>query len=104
MTKNPFINGFTASIYIVLVVLIMNFATKMVGNNNSFLVPIAVISLFTLSAAVMGYIFIYPPIQLYFSGKKKPAVKLFLQTTAVFACITIVFLIMLFTGIFSNPK
>ncbi|MDD4937621.1 MAG: hypothetical protein PHX34_01165 [Candidatus Shapirobacteria bacterium] len=104
MTKNPFINGFTASIYIVLVVLTMNFGTKMAGNSNSFLAPIVVISLFTLSAAVMGYIFIYQPIQLYFSGKKKAAIKLFLQTTAVFACITIVFLIFLFTGIFSNLK
>jgi hypothetical protein len=101
MSKNPIINGLSASAYIILVALVMNFGTKIMPKTNSFLAPVAVISLFTLSAAVMGYIFGYQPAQLYFDGKKKLAVKLFLQTVIVFGFLTALSLVLLFTGIFS---
>ena len=101
MSKNPIINGFAASAYIVLIASVMNWGTKMVFHPNTFIAPIAVISLFTLSAAVMGYLFCYQPAQFYFDGKKKQAVSLFLQTVAVFACITALTLVVLFTGVFS---
>lgn len=101
MSKNPIINGLAASVYIFIVASVMNFGTRMMPHPNSFLAPVAVLSLFTLSAAVMGYIFCYQPAQLYFDGKKKEAVRLFLRTVAVFACITALMLILLFTGIFS---
>ena len=64
-------------------------------------IPIAVISLFTLSTAVMGYLFVYSPLQLYLEGEKKKAVNLFLQTVAVFAGITLVIILVLFFGISS---
>ena len=101
MSKNPIINGLIASAYIVLVASVMNFGTKLIPHQNSFMAPIAVISLFTLSAAVMGYIFCYQPVQLYFNGKKKQAVQLFLQTVIIFGCLTALSLMLLFTGIFS---
>jgi len=101
MTKNPFINSLAASAYIIFIVLVMNSGTKLVGPTNSLMAPVAVISLFTLSAAVMGYLFCYQPIQLYFDGKKKSAVQLFLQTVIIFACLTALFLTLLFAGIFT---
>ena len=101
MTKNPLLNGFAALGYIVLIASVMNCGTKMVTHPNTFVGPIAVISLFTLSAAVMGYLFCYQPIQLYFDGKKKHAVNLFLQTVVVFGCMTAVVLGILFTGVIS---
>jgi hypothetical protein len=102
MSKNPLINGVTALAYIVLIASVMNWGTKMIPHStNTFIAPIAVISLFTLSAAVMGYLFCYQPAQLYFDNKKKQAVGLFLQTVAVFACITALTLVLLFTGVFS---
>jgi len=101
MSKNPIINGLGASAYIILVAAIMYFGTKIMSHPDSFIAPTAFISLFTLSAAVMGYIFCYQPAQLYFDGKKKQAIQLFLQTIVVFAFITILMLILLFTGIFS---
>ena len=101
MSKNPVINGVAALAYIVLVAAVMNWGTKMVSHPNTFIAPIAVISLFTLSAAVMGYIFCYQPAQLYFDDKKKQAVNLFLRTVAVFGCITALTLVVLFTGVFS---
>jgi len=101
MSKNPVINGLAALAYIIIIVSVMTFGTKMMPRPNFFMAPVAAVSLFTLSAAVMGYIFCYQPAQLYFDGKKKEAVRLFLQTVAVFAGITILMLILLFTGIFS---
>jgi hypothetical protein len=101
MSKNPVINGFSASAYIVLIASMMYWGTKMVKGPDTIIAPIAIISLFTLSAAVMGYLFCFQPLQLYFDGKKKQAVNLFLQTVAVFACITALALALLFTGAFS---
>ena len=98
MTKNPIVNALTAAAYIIVLVMVMNFGTKLVPHPNSLITPIAVISLFTLSAAVMGFIFCYQPGQLYFDGKKKTAVKLFLQTILVFGCITAILLTLLFSG------
>jgi len=99
MSKNPLINALSASVYIVLIALVMNWGTRMVTHPNTFIAPVAVISLFTLSAAVMGYLFCYQPAQLYFDGKKKAAVSLFLQTVAVFGCITALMLTLLFSGV-----
>jgi len=68
---------------------------------DTILAPIAMISLFTLSAGVMGYIFGLQPILLYLDGKKKAAVQLFLKTLMVFGLLTVVMLILLFTGVFT---
>ena len=103
MTKNPLINALTATTYIALIVFVMDFGTRIASRPNTFIAPLAVVSLFTLSAAVMGYVFGYEPAQLYFDGKKKAAVNLFLQTVAIFAGITILFLVLLFSG-FLNSK
>jgi len=99
MTKSPFLNASAATLYIIFVTLIMNFGSQMAPRSQSLLVPIAVVSLFTLSAAVMGYLFCYQPLQLYFEKKKKQAVTLFLQTVAVFAMFTLVALGLLFFGL-----
>lgn len=103
MSKNPLINGLSASVYIFFISLVMNWGTKMVPHNkpDTFLAPAVVISLFTLSAAVMGYLFCYEPVQLYFDGKKKQAVQLFLKTVLIFAIITIILLTLFFTGVVS---
>lgn len=100
MTKNPFINAAAASIYIVVVATLMSNANKLFGPKDTLLTPIAVLSLFTLSAAVMGYVFLYQPLLLFLDGKKKNAINLFLQTVAAFAGITVVIFILLFFRVF----
>lgn len=101
MSKNPIINGLSALIYIVTVAFVMYFGTKNLPKEDTILAPIAMISLFTLSAGVMGYIFGLQPIQLYLDGKKKEAVKLFLKTLMVFGFLTAFMLLLLFARIFS---
>ena len=99
MTKNPIINAAVAMAYIAIVSILMFFGTRNLPKQDTFLDPIAVLSLFTLSAAVMGYIFAYEPFQLYFDGKKKEALGLFLKTVASFGVITAILLALLFSGI-----
>lgn len=100
MTKNPFVNALAAILYIALIALVMTWGGRMAPKDQSFLAPVAAMSLFTFSAALMGYLFCYQPGVMYFDGKKKEAVKLFLQTVGIFGGITILILVLLFSGVF----
>lgn len=88
MSKNPFLNAFAATAYITCIALVMRYGPKGPGVDSSFIAPIAFLSLFVLSAALMGYFFLYQPLRFFFEGKPQEATKLFLQTVAVFAGIT----------------
>jgi hypothetical protein len=100
MSKNPIVNGLSASAYIVLVVTVMTFVTKPLRDKpDTFFAPITFISVLTLSVVVMAYIFCYQPILLFIEGKKKMAVKLFVQTVMIFAFITAIILILLYSGL-----
>lgn len=100
MTKNPIVNALCASAYIILGVMVMTFVTQPLRNKpDTFFAPIVILSLLTLSVAVMAYLFFYQPLMLIIEGKKKDAVNLFVKTVGVFAAITVVALILLFSGV-----
>ncbi len=100
MTKNPFLNALSASAYIILGVLIMTFVTQPLKHKpDTFFEPIVFLSLLTLSVAVMAFLFFYQPVMLFIDGKKKQAVNLFVKTVGIFAVLTAVFLILLFSGV-----
>ena len=101
MTKNPIVNALSATLYISAIVSIMFYGQQILSKapGDTVLAPIAFISLFTLSAAVMGYLFLSQPAQIYFEGKKKEAVNLFLKTVASFGVITLIALALLFSGV-----
>jgi hypothetical protein len=101
MTKNPILNALAAIVYIITIASVMFYGIENAAPIKSVIGPIVIVSLFTLSAAVMGYIFFYQPLQLYLDGKKKDAVNLFLQTVAVFAGITALILFLFLSGILS---
>jgi len=88
MSKNPFLNALAATAYITAVALVMFYAPKTNVPSDGVIVPIVMLSLFVLSAAMMGYFFVYQPVQLLIESKQKEAVKLFLSTVLIFACIT----------------
>ena len=102
MTQNPLINALAAAGYIVVVASVMYWGPRLAGERETILIPIAIISLFTLSAAVMGYLFLYQPLQLYFDGDKKGAANLFLQTVGVFGAITALIFLALFSISFAS--
>jgi hypothetical protein len=100
MSKNPIINALSASAYIVLVVSIMTFVTQPLKNKpDTFFAPITFLSVLTLSVAVMAFLFFYQPLQLFIEGKKKEAVNLFVKTVGIFGAITVMTLILLFSGL-----
>jgi hypothetical protein len=86
MTKNPILNALLAAGYIGgLVGALSTFVDSEVEHIAPLLLPLLMISLFTLSAAVMAGIFFYQPFRMYFDGQKEQAVKLVAQTIGVFA-------------------
>lgn len=101
MSKNPFVNALGASVYIFFVVFTMNFVTQPLKDKpDTFFAPIAVLFVLTLSVAVMAFLFFYQPLQLFIEGKRKRAVNLFVKTIEIFAAITAIILILLFSGLF----
>ena len=99
MTKNPIVNALGASVYIVLGVTIMSFVTQTLRNKpDTFFAPIVILSLLTLSVAVMAFLFFYQPLLLVIEGKKKEAVSLFVKTVGIFAAITLSALVLLYYG------
>lgn len=97
MKPKPFLNAALAVAYIILIAFTMrSFATLTSEGSDTILAPIVVLSLFTLSAAVMGYLFAYEPLRLYLDGKKEEALSFFLKTLGTFALLTALFVGVLF--------
>jgi hypothetical protein len=90
--KNPYLNAVWAECYILLVVLAINFFGKPNTPDTPF-DGIAFLSLFTLSAGIMGFLFLGEPIQLFLNGQKPHAVNFFGKTIITFGVITFIALL-----------
>jgi hypothetical protein len=97
MNKRTFLHAVAAEGYIFLIASAMNFFSKHTQQQDIFLTPVVVLTLFTLSAAVMGYLFAFKPIQLYLDGKKAEGVRFFFHTVGFFALITAIVLVIFIT-------
>lgn len=92
--KKPFLHAFSAGVYIVLIVSIINFfdgGTK----EDTILAPIVMLSLLVLSVAFMAFVFFYEPIRMYGDGDKSGALEFFGKTLASFACLVVLFALIL---------
>jgi hypothetical protein len=101
MSKNPVLNAAVAFGYIVAIVLVISQFVDGAVEDSGFalLIPMAMISLFTLSAAVMGYVFLFEPVKMFMAGEQKKGVTLFLQTTGIFAVLVAgLFIALLYLG------
>jgi hypothetical protein len=100
MTKNPLINALLGALYISSVVGCIQLAQVYLHNSpDTFLIPIAMLSLFCLSAVAMASIFFYQPLMLFLEGKKKESFALACKTVALFAVITVCIFASLFLPI-----
>lgn len=100
MTKNPILNALSALAYILLVAGFLYIVSQTQRDKpDTFFAPVAVMSLLTLSATVMAFIFFYQPLQLFIEGKKKEALDLFFKTVGIFGVFTLIIWILLSLGL-----
>ena len=91
MTPTPLKNALAAGLYIVLIVLGISNAEAVFGEKETVLIPMAMLSLFVFSAALMGLLFLAQPLRLYFEGKTQDGLRFFIQTILWFAGFAVVF-------------
>src|SRR5437762_1657486 len=95
--KKPFIHALAAALYIVVIVFVVNMVTHALkSQNESILIPMTMLSLFVLSAAVMGFLFLSEPLYLLVENKKKEALVYFAKIVGFFACFVVVFAMLTF--------
>lgn len=95
--KKPFLRALGVALYIVGIVLVTQFATSFLKNQNeTIIIPMTMLSLFVLSAAVVGYLFLSEPLYLLVENRKKEAIVFFAKTVGFFACFVALFTILIF--------
>lgn len=98
MKHTPFLSALGASVYIVVIVSLINSFQVFSDKKDTIAIPMLMLSLFVLSAAIMGFLFVSQPLRLYFDNQKGEAVSFFLKTVGYFACFVLIFfLIFLYT-------
>jgi hypothetical protein len=96
MTPRPLFNALAASLYIIGIASFGFYAPHSLEQSVGVGMPILMLSLFTLSAALMAYLFFYEPLRLLLVGDAPKAMSFFLKTLASFAGITALILLTLF--------
>ncbi|MFA6076714.1 MAG: hypothetical protein WC735_01420 [Candidatus Paceibacterota bacterium] len=95
--KKPFYFAGVAVAYIVLIVSGINFMGNIMQNQEeTIFIPMAMLSLFVLSAAIMGFLFLSEPLQLLIENRRQEAVVFFAKIVGIFACFVAIFTILLF--------
>ena len=90
MRWNPYLNAIGAAAYIWGVGLLIGYISSLHHDTPDNVVgSIAALSLFSFSAAVMGFLFFYRPAVLLVGNKKEEALFFFLKTLGTFGAITL---------------
>lgn len=88
MNRNPIVNALAAVGYIALVAAFISFGAPLFPKPANPLPDIlAFLSVFVFSAAVMGYLVLGTPLQMFLEGQKKEAIAFFFKTLGAFAVI-----------------
>ena len=97
MIKNPYLNAFMALGYIALIILVISKTSSIAANTpDTILAPVTMISLFVLSAAIMGILFVYEPLRLSLENQKQQALSFLIKTVGTFACFVVILGVLLF--------
>ena len=94
MLKKPSFRALAAVAYIILIVFGINRFSVLFPEETIF-IPMVMLSLFVLSAAVMAFLFFYEPFRLYIDGKKEDALKFFGKILGFFALFTVIFFVLI---------
>ena len=95
MTTNPFYNALSAIAYIATLVTTVFYGPNLLEGvvEESIFLPMGFLATFVLSAALMGYFFLYQPLLLLLDGHREKGVKLFLETVGIFAVATVLVIV-----------
>lgn len=86
MTTKPLYNALLAIGYIALIITgVFLSSTLFPFAEESIFIPMGMLSLLVLSAAIMAFLFFYQPVLMLIEGKREEAVKFFLKTIGIFA-------------------
>jgi len=95
--KKPFLHALMAMAYIVVIVFVVQaVASLLKDQNGTIIIPMIMLSLFVLSAAVMGYLFLSESVYLLIENRKREAIIFFGKVVGFFACFVAIFAILLF--------
>lgn len=95
LLQYSFVHAFGVFAYIFLIAWTMTNLSRWIPGPDTFLAPVAMLSLFVVSAAITGALVLGKPILMYINGEKSGAIKLFLLTVAwLFVFVVIVFAFM----------
>ncbi len=95
--KKPFLHALGAALYIVVIVFVVQTVTSALkSQNETIIIPMTMLSLFVLSAAIMGFLFLSEPLYLLAENRKQEAIAFFAKVVGFFACFVAVFTIILF--------
>ncbi len=95
-----FLHALGTVAYIALVALIMNNGNRWFGPGNGIVAGVAILSLFVLSAAIVGSLVLGRPVLWYMDGKKSEGIKLFLCTLGWL----LIFTLIIFAVLAALPK
>ncbi len=102
LIQRSFLNAFGTVAYVSLISLVMSQGSKIFGEKDTAVTPIAALSLFVLSAAVTGSLVVGKPLLLYIENQKSDAVKLFIYTLCWLGLFTLSLFI--FMAVMNNVK
>ncbi len=95
--KKPFLHALGAALYIVGIVSLINFfGSVLKDQEETIVIPMAMLSLFVLSASVVGYLFLSESLYLLIENKKQEAIIFFTKVVGFFAFFVLIFVALLF--------
>ena len=93
--KRAFIDAIGTVVYIILVASFI-FSLKVLAlEEDTVIIPIAMLLLFVCSAAITGFLVLGKPVMLYIDGEKRGAVLLLGYTLGILVLITVIIFILL---------
>lgn len=91
-------NSLATTFYVFLVAAFMSYGEEAkFGRINTILIPVTMLLLFVLSAAITSFLIFGKPAQMYVDGKRKEALTLLGYTLASFGAITVIAVVLLIT-------
>jgi hypothetical protein len=96
ITRHALLNAVATAFYVVIISSFLFYASHTFGRAPTVLIPIAMLLLLVLSAALTGALVLGRPILWYMDGKKKAAVSLLAATLGILLLITLAALALLY--------